>query len=154
VDAVLLDASLAYFHHLGIGLLIVCLGMETALIRMPLTALIITRLARIDAGTGLGAAIILVAGVGRVMYGLKGGEFYIANHIFWAKMTLFALVAGASIPVTLQFLKWRRAIATDAAFLPDARKIRLVWRHLAMEWVLLLLIPLAAVLMARGFGMR
>lgn len=154
MDAVLLDAVLAYLHHLGIGILIVCLAMETALVRGPFTAALIYRLARIDAGTGFAAALILIVGIGRVMYGLKGAEFYTSNHVFWTKMALFALTALASIPVTINILKWRKAAIIDAMFQPAPEKLRLVQRHIKMEWALILLIPLAAVLMARGFGMR
>jgi len=154
MDAVVLDAALAYLHHFGIGLLIVCLAMETALVRGPLSAEAYYRLARIDAGTGFAAALILVAGIGRVMYGLKGAEFYISNHVFWTKMVLFALAGGASIPVTLQILKWRKAAIVDANFQPPPAKLRLVQRHIKIEGGLIILIPLAAVLMARGFGMR
>ena len=42
----------------------------------------------------------------------------------------------------------------DADFQPASEKLRLVQRHIKIEWALILLIPLAAVLMARGFGMR
>jgi putative membrane protein len=148
------DAVLAYLHHLGIGILIVCLAKETALVRGPLTQTQFYRLARIDAGTGFGAALILFAGIGRVMYGLKGAEFYTSNHVFWTKMALFALTALASIPVTINLIKWRKAAIADANFQPAPEKLRLVERHIKIEWALILLIPLAAVLMARGFGMR
>lgn len=69
-------------------------------------------------------------------------------------MALFALAAGASIPITINLLKWRRAAMADADFQPASEKLRLVQRHIKIEWALILLIPLAAVLMARGFGMR
>lgn len=154
MDAVVLDAALAYLHHLGIGLLIVCLAMETVLVRGPFTAPLIYRLGRIDAGTGFAAGLILFAGIGRVLYGLKGSEFYVGNHVFWTKMALFALTALASIPVTIQILKWRKAAILDPAFQPAPEKLRLVQRHIKMEWGLILFIPLAAVLMARGVGMR
>jgi putative membrane protein len=123
-------------------------------VRAPFTPALIYRLARIDAGTGFAAALILIAGIGRVMYGLKGAEFYTSNHVFWTKMALFALTALASIPVTINILKWRKAAIVDTMFQPAPEKLRLVQRHIKMEWTLILLIPLAAVLMARGFGMR
>lgn len=154
MDAVIIDATLAYLHHLGIGLLIVCLAMETALVRTAPNATVIDRLARIDSGTGFAAALILFAGAGRVMYGLKGAEFYIGNHMFWTKMTMFALAALASIPVTIQILKWRKAAVADPGFQPEPKMLRRVQRHIQMEWGIILIIPLAAVLMARGFGMR
>lgn len=154
MDAVMLDAILAYLHHLGIGILIAYLAMETALVRGPLAPSLFYRLARIDAGVGFAAGLILFAGIGRVMYGLKGAEFYTGNHVFWTKMALFALAAGASIPVTINLLKWRKAAILDPNFQPPPEKLRLVQRHIKIEWALILLIPIAGVLMARGFGMR
>lgn len=154
MDAVVLDAVLAYLHHVGIGLLLACLAMETALVRAPFSAPLINRLARIDAGAGFAAGLILVAGAGRVMYGLKGAEFYTSNHVFWTKMALFALAAGASLPITINLLKWRKAAILDPAFQPPPEKLRTVQRHIKIEWGLILLIPLAAVLMARGVGLR
>ena len=71
----MLDAVLAYLHHLGVGLLVACLAIETALARGPLTPALCERMARVDAGFGFAAALILLAGIGRVMYGLKGTEF-------------------------------------------------------------------------------
>lgn len=154
MNVVVLDAALAYLHHLGIGILIVGLAMEMALVRGPLTQFQFYRLARIDAAVGFGAALILFAGSGRVMYGLKGAEFYMTNHVFWTKMVLFALAGGASVPVTINLLKWRKAAIVDAAFQPPPEKLRTVQRHIKIEGALLLLIPLMAVLMARGVGMR
>lgn len=154
MDAVMLDVILAYLHHVGIGLLITGLAMETVLVREPFTQFQFYRLARIDAGAGFAAGLILFAGIGRVMYGLKGAEFYTGNPVFWTKMALFALAAGASLPITINLLKWRKAAILDANFQPPPEKLRLVQRHIKIEWALILLIPLAAVLMARGFGMR
>ena len=48
------------------------------------------------------AMLIIVVGVGRVLFGLKGWEFYVYNWAFWAKMAAFALVGLLSIQPTIR----------------------------------------------------
>jgi len=147
-----LDAFLAYGHFLFIGTMIAGLAMETALIRGDFTVEKIQRLARIDLFFGLSALLIIIFGVCRVFFGLKGAEYYIHNHVFWTKMVLFAAAGLASVPPTINFIRWRKAAATDPAFEPPPRKLRSVRGHILAEWILLALVPIAAVLMARGVG--
>ncbi len=149
-----LDAFLAYGHFFFIGTMIACLAMETALMRAgDFSGPRLQRLARIDLFYGLSALLIIVFGVARVLYGLKGAEYYIENHVFWTKMALFAAAALASVPPTINFMRWRKASSTDPAFAPPPRKLRSVRGHIIAQWFLLALIPIAAVLMARGVGM-
>ena len=148
-----LDAFLAYGHFLFIGVMIACLGMETALIRAnDFSAPKLNRLAQVDMYYGLSALLIILFGVGRVMFGLKDADYYIHNHVFWTKMVLFAAAGLASMPPTINFLRWRKAANADPTFEPPPRKLRSVRGHIIAEWILLALIPIAAVLMARGVG--
>ena len=144
-----LDGLFAYGHFIGVGLLVAFLAMETALTRDEMTPERMLRLARIDAGIGAGAMLILAAGIGRVLCGLKGADFYLSNSAFLAKMGLFVLAALASLPPTIQFLKWRKALAADPAFRPTPKKVRVIRGHLFAEWGCLVLIALAAVLITR-----
>src|SRR5687768_11711128 len=98
MSPLVLDATLAYLHHFGVGCFVAFLAMETALVRVPFTAASLNRLGIIDAFAGLSAALILLAGASRVMWGMKGPEYYVGNHVFWTKMALFVLVALASVP--------------------------------------------------------
>ena len=147
------DAFLAYGHFLFIGTMIACLGMETALIRAnDFSAPKLQRLALVDMYYGLSALMIILFGVGRVMFGLKDTEYYIHNHVFWTKMALFADAGLASAPPTINILRWRKAASADPTFEPPPRKLRSVRGHIIAEWILLALIPIAAVLMAQGVG--
>ncbi len=153
MSPIVLDAILAYGHFLFIGTLIACLAMETALVRAnEFSQPQLKRLATIDALYGLSSLLIIVFGVCRVLYGLKGADYYVGNHVFWTKMALFAATGLASVPPTINFLRWRKASAADPAFQPPPRKLRSVRGHIVAEWILLALIPVAAVLMARGVG--
>lgn len=142
-----IDAVLAFLHFFGIGCLVAVLAMQTALLNG--TPMPIERLNKIDMGLGLSALLILAAGAGRVMWGLKGADYYIGNLVFWAKIALFFGAGFASVPPTLAFFAWRKALKENARFQPPADAINRVRMFVKLEWMLLVLIPLAAVVMAR-----
>jgi len=148
-----LDWALASLHHLAVFTLAGILAFELALTAGALEASVITRLARVDAWYGAMAAVVVGAGVARVFLGAKGPEYYAANHLFWTKMALFALVGAISVLPTLRYIVWRRALAGNAGFRPDPTDIRTVRRALWSEVALFAFIPLAAAGMARGYGL-
>jgi putative membrane protein len=152
MNTMLADAVFAYLHFFGIGCLVAVLAAETVLVKAQMSAPTIAKLSRIDLGYGLAAALILGAGAARVAYGLKGPMFYMGNPMFWVKMGLFATTGLISIAPTLAFIGWRKQVARDGAFHPTGDAVARVRRLIAVQWVLLALIPLAAVLMARGIG--
>ena len=70
---------------------------------------------------------------------------------FYAKLALFLAVGLISIQPTLSFMRWRRSLDDPAWKLPEAEQRR-VRRLLMIEVHLAALIPLFAVVMARGLG--
>ena len=101
---------------------------------------------------GILATLIIVVGVSRVVFAAKGWGYYSVNYFFWAKMAAFAMVGLMSIAPTLAILRWRRALAKDAAFLPAAGDISGVRRFLWLEVFFFMFILAFAALMARGYG--
>ncbi|HVV92242.1 MAG TPA: DUF2214 family protein, partial [Hyphomicrobiales bacterium] len=81
----------------------------------------------------------------------KGADYYAHNHIFWAKMFLFVVVALLSIVPTLHFPRAARLAAGGVVGI-DALTFRRIRTILLSEAGLLGLIPLMATLMARGIG--
>ena len=148
----LLDWALASVHHLAIFTLAAILAFELALTARDLDASAVLRLARVDAWYGVAAAVVLVVGIARVIFGLKGSAYYMANAFFWTKMGLFAAVGLVSVAPTLRYLVWRRAARADPEFRPDDASVRSVRRALWAEVVLFAGLPLCAAAMARGFG--
>ena len=148
-----LDWALASLHHLAVFSLAAILAAEFVLIRNAIDPATIRRLSRIDLHYGLAAALVVAFGVLRVIFGAKGYEYYVANHVFWTKMLLFVIVAVLSIPPTLKFRRWSRQSRADITFRPDAGEIGGVKRYLWIEAALFLAIPVAAAAMARGYGM-
>jgi putative membrane protein len=146
------DLILAILHHFLIFAIAGIIFAETMIVRRGLTGETIPLLARIDGQYGLLAGAVILVGMGRVFFGLKGWEFYIYYWAFWAKMASFVAVGLLSIRPTLRFLRWRNAAAGDTAYaVPDA-EIDAVRPYLGAEAVVFLLIPTFAAIMARGVG--
>jgi putative membrane protein len=147
-----LDAALAYLHFSAIFLLFALLVAEMILFRGTLDAAAIRLLARVDLGYFASAGAVLVTGFLRLMFGAKGPDFYLSAWPIYAKLGLFLAVALISVGPTLRFMRWRKAVLHDPAWRPDGAERASVRRALMIELHLAALIPLVAVLMARGLG--
>jgi putative membrane protein len=146
------DLLLAIAHHLLVFALAGVIAVESMLIQQELSARAIGMLARIDRSYGVIAMLIIIIGICRVLFGLKGWEFYVYNWAFWAKMAAFAGVGLLSIQPTMRFIAWNKALSRDGAFrVPDA-ELATARRFMRAEVVVFLLIPIFAAIMARGIG--
>ena len=146
------DLVLAIFHHLLVFSLAGIIGAEFVLIRSDLSAATLKRLANIDRHYGILATLIIVIGIGRVIYGLKGWEFYVYNWVFWAKMAAFLAVGLLSIVPTIRFISWNRQAKASPSFLVPAAELASVKTYVRAEAFIFLLIPVFAAAMARGYG--
>lgn len=146
------DFLLASAHHILVFAIVASLAAEMVLMRGPLDKATLRRLSGFDAVYGGSAGLIIVVGILRLFYGLKGWEFYVASHAFWTKMALFLAVGLLSIVPTIRFMRWRKAADADAAFAVPPAEISSVRRMLHLEALLLFLIPIVAAAMARGMG--
>ena len=146
------DAIFAYLHFAAIFALLWFLATEWTLLAAGAQRLDVRRLAFADLGFGLSAAAVLATGLTRALAGAKPWAFYAGNPVFHAKVGLFLLAGLISIVPTLKFLRWRKAALADAAFRVAENEWRMARRCVLIEMHLIALIPLAAVLMARGIG--
>jgi putative membrane protein len=146
------DLILAIMHHLLIFSLAAIIAVESMLIQQALSGRTIGMLARIDRSYGVIAMLIIAVGIGRVMFGLKGWEFYVYNWAFWAKMAAFAMVGLLSIQPTMRFIAWNKALSRDSAFRVSDTELAAARRYMRGEVVFFLLIPVFAAIMARGIG--
>lgn len=146
------EALLAYAHLLAILTMVVFLTSEAALCRPEwLNAAMVERLAKVDMVYGLSALAVLATGLARIAWGVKGTGWYWSNPLLHLKLGLFVLIALLSIPPTLQFIRWRRALRAGGG-LPDAAQVRRVRKLVMVQAHIVPLVPLAAVFLARGFG--
>ena len=144
------DALLSIAHWwavLGLFAVLVC---EAVSCRGPLDPSAVRVLARRDMAYGALSLLVLVAGIGRVVLGAKGWDFYAANPWFWVKLGLFAGIGLVSIRPTVSILRWRRQAAAGGSI--DAAQVAALRRWIHIELALLMLMPVAAALMARGIG--
>src|SRR5262245_34706823 len=105
----IVDLLLAILHHFLVFTLAGLLAAEFALARPGLSGASLDLLGRIDRAYGGVAGAIIVVGVCRVLFGLKGCEYYVSNHAFWGKMIAFIIVGGLSSRPTMRILAWRRS---------------------------------------------
>jgi len=149
----LTDAALAYLHYACILILAGALSAEALLLRASPGAATIAALVRADILYMIAAVLALASGAGRLLFGMKSMAFYLSNPWFQAKISLFVVIGLISIGPTRRFIQWRRSSIADAAFMPYAADVAGARRLVMVEVHLLALLPLAAVCMARGFGM-
>jgi putative membrane protein len=146
------EAALAYLHFVSIMLLTAFLVTEFFLCTRQLQPAQVKTLARLDLFYLIAAAAVLITGALRVFAVGKGAGFYLNNPVFYIKLALFLAVGLVSIPPTLQFIRWKRALKSGEQRVLRESDIGSARRYIALELVLLAFIPLMAVLMARGIG--
>ena len=134
-----MEPLLAYLHYLSIILLGAFLTAELVVCRPPLAAAQIRQLPRLDIVFFGAAMLALATGLLRLFFYAKGVAFYLPNPAFITKMLLYVAIG------------WRRALDAGGAA-PDASAVGRVRRLLHLELAMLALMPLMAVLMARGLG--
>ena len=146
-----MEPLIAYLHYLSIILLAGFLVGELVMCRAGMTTEQARRLAGIDAVFFASALAALATGVLRLFFYAKGVSFYTGNWTFWVKMALYVIIAVISITPTRTFLRWKRA-AAERGTAPAGEEIAAARRLIHIELGLLALMPLMAVLMARGIG--
>lgn len=110
-----------------------------------------------DSWWGLAAILWLTTGLWRALAGTeKSTAYYFSNHIFFAKMGLLALVLLLEIWPMVTLIRWRIAAGRQTLAAPEAlgRTSRLLARVSDVQTLLVIAMVVAAVMMARGFGVR
>ena len=149
-----LEALLAYAHLLAILTLVVFISSEAALCRPEwMNAKVVERLGKVDMIYGIAAGLVLVTGIARTWWGIKGTGWYWTNGLLHLKLAMFIAVGLISIKPTIMFRRWRKDLAATGA-LPVEAEIRTARKWVMIQAHLIAVIPLAAVFLARGFGGR
>lgn len=146
------QALVAYLHYLSIFLLFALLSIEHVQFKLPLDLRRARGLIITDIAYGVCAGLVLFSGLARVLWYGKGLDYYLGNSLFHAKVGLFILIGLISVVPTFVFLNWRNSLTAGEVPQVSSRQARLVTGVIRLELLLLLVIPLLAVLMARGYG--
>ncbi|MFT3718533.1 DUF2214 family protein [Pseudorhodoferax sp.] len=148
----LLETVLAYLHWVAIFTMVTFLASEAALCRVEwMNARVVERLVRVDMLYGIASVAVLLSGLARTAWGMKGAGWYWSHPLLHAKVTLFVVIGLMSIRPTLTYLRWRRALRASGA-LPADGEVRRTRRTVMVQAHLIPLVALAAVFLARGFG--
>jgi putative membrane protein len=149
-----MEAAIAYLHFVSILSVTAFLVTELYLCSRDLQPPQVKTLAQVDFLYMLAAVAVLVTGLLRLFAVGKGAGFYLHNPVLYIKIALFVAVGLISILPTRQFIQWNRALKAGANRILRDGDIVTARRYIALELALLALIPLMAVLMARGIGVQ
>lgn len=150
----MLEAALAYLHLMAILTWVVFIGSSTALAREHwLNEAALARLARVDRIAALAALAVLLTGLARVGWGAKGPAWYGGQPLLWAKGALWLVMVMAGAGASRRIQRWQRDSAAGRG-MPPAAAVAAVRRRLLAAAHLLVVIPLLAVCLARGIGVR
>jgi putative membrane protein len=100
---------------------------------------------------GIAAGVVLLTGIARTYWGMKGAGWYWTNPLLHLKLAMFVVVGLISIKPTIMYSRWRKALRATGA-LPGEAEVRAARKWVMIQAHLIALIPLAAVFLARGFG--
>lgn len=142
----------AWLHLLGLGIGLGAVWARARAFGSPLDTAGLRRVVQADAWWGVAALIWIATGLVRVIGGLeKGTDYYLGNHVFWAKMSLLLIVLLLEVGPAVTLARWRAHLArgTQPDTAPAARFARISY----VQAGLVLLMVLAATAMARGIGM-
>jgi putative membrane protein len=149
-----LEAALAYLHLMAILTWVVFIGSSTALARADwLNEAALARLARVDRVAAVAAMAVLFTGLARVAWGIKGSDWYGAQPLLWAKLGLWLVMVVIGGRASRRIQAWQRACVAGRG-LPAAQDVAAVRKRLMVASHLMVIVPLVAVCLARGIGVR
>ena len=141
----------ASLHLLGLGIGLGAVWARACALRGPLDATGLRRVFYADGWWGVAAAVWIGTGLVRVFGGLeKGMDYYLQNHVFWAKMALLLAILVLELGPMVTLMRWRVELARGT--LPDTARAARFARISHAQVVLVLLMVMAASAMARGIG--
>jgi len=148
-----MNIFIPYLHYIGIMTLMGALIAEHLMMKPGMRKSEINSLSAVDAIYGISAILVLVTGLLRwFIVDPKGADFFTHNHMFHVKVTLFIIMAILSIFPTIRIMKWRKKAKSEPNFEPSTKDVKKQLMFIRIELLLIVVIPLLAVMVARGTG--
>ena len=147
------QALFGYFHLLAAGLAGGLKLAEHWMLSRPPDRLQIRLLGTARMGYLLALIAALATGLGRLRDDSFGEPPDLANPLFLLKMGLFGLLLLLALLSTGLLLRWNREARSAPTFTLLTADLETGRATVALELGLLALLPLPAVLLARGFGL-
>ena len=142
-----LELLFRYLHFIGIIMVAGMLCTQRIIIKPRMSGISLRTIARVDAMYGLGSVLFVGAGLCLWLWVGKPAEYYTYNWIFILKLSLAVILGILSLWPTRFFWKFRKSSDSNEYDVPG-----FVLIIINIELILLAIIPLCAVLMARGYG--
>ena len=145
------ESVLASLHIVAILGLVVFASSQAALCRVEwMNAAVVRRLRRLD-GIFWGAwLLLLLTGAARVLWGIKGWQWYVGQPWFHVKMTLIVVAIALALRPSATMRRWARALDASGT-LPTAQAIHSVRRTIMLHTHVLPVAAVVAVFWARGW---
>jgi len=145
----MLRIALAALHLLALGIGLGAVWSRARLLGGRFDSGAVRRALVVDSWWGVAAVVWLATGLWRLFAATeKATTYYMTNRVFFAKMGMFVLVLILEIGPMITLLRWRRGMQPDAAAAKRIATISYV------ECLLVIAMVVAAVAMARGYGVR
>lgn len=153
MDPALVSALFAWLHLMAAGVAAGLLLTEYWLCRQGLDRNRVRLLGMVDLGYFLALIASLATGLARALYFAREPAYYMSNRLFLLKIVVFVVVGVAALAPTRQYLRWNREARTAPMFAPLSREVDRVRAGIAFGLGLWVILPLLAVLVARGYGL-
>jgi len=141
----------AALHLLALGIGLGAVWARARTLGGPFDAAGLRRVFSADGWWGVAAGLWIVTGLVRAFAGVeKGSTYYLHNHVFWLKMSLFGLILILEASPMIALVRWRTQARRG-----EPVDTRLAGRFARVSYVqagLVVLMVLAATAMARGYG--
>jgi len=151
VEQPVVAAVFAWLHLLAIGVGAGMLLAEYWLCRRMPDRIQVRLLGQVDMGYQLALIGSLATGLARALYYGQDVQYYLANRLFWLKIAIFFMIVVVAIAPTLQYIRWNREARTAPTFTPLERDVERARASIALGLGLWLILPLIAILVARGY---
>jgi len=152
VQQPIVAAVFAWLHLLAIGVGAGMLLTEYWLCRRMPDRIQVRLLGQVDMGYQLALIGSLATGLARALYYGQDVAYYLANRLFWLKIAIFFTIVLVAIAPTLQYIRWNREARSAPTFTPLERDVERARASIALGLGLWLILPLIAILVARGYG--
>lgn len=147
----MLESILATLHIVAILGIVVFSSSQAALCREEwMNAAVVRRLLRLDWIYLAAAAVLILSGVARVVWGIKGWQWYVGQPLFHAKMTLIVITLLIVARPSLTIRRWVRTLDASGA-LPSRDEINRTRRAIMLHTHIMPFIAAVAVFWARGW---
>jgi putative membrane protein len=147
-----MPAFFAYLHSLSMMALASLLFMQVLDLGQFNDRQELRRFMNFSLGIAIAAVVVLLSGTALVLWSERGAAFFLRNPVFYIKLALFAAMLLIAITPARIIMQWKRD--AEVGELPAPALVHFVKRYFIVELILLLIIPLAASLSARGIGLH